>query len=140
LEHASAISLASFSPSKMGVTASGPNQGDFGKELCCEVERRGASTADWQGKEPGTTAAKGTDLVEGRCLGTGEGWSDSRIIEALDTSPSLRSKCGRPTSSRSAQDGDVFGRQTKTRLQLGVIELDEQRPDALLTRIVLGPN
>jgi len=44
------------------------------------------------------------------------------------------------TGDFSAQDGDVFGRQIKTRLQLGVIELDEQRPDALLTRIVLGPN
>src|SRR5213075_856132 len=27
--------------------------------------------------------------VEGRCLGAGKGWSDNRIIEALETSPSM---------------------------------------------------
>src|SRR5262245_59919908 len=35
-------------------------EGDFGKDVCCEVERRGASTtadAVSQGKEPGTTAS-----------------------------------------------------------------------------------
>ena len=39
-----------------------------------------------------------------------------------------------------AQDGDVFQRQTEARLQLGISEINEPHADALLARIVPGPN
>src|SRR6516225_1055739 len=48
-------------------------EGDFGKEVCCEAERRGTRTAwnvDSERKEPGAPGAEGADLVEGRCLGS----------------------------------------------------------------------
>jgi hypothetical protein len=55
-----------------------------------QVARRGARAsrgADASGQEPGTTAEKGADPVEGgRFSEAGEGWSDSAISAALDTS------------------------------------------------------
>jgi hypothetical protein len=40
----------------------------------------------------------------------------------------------------TAQDSDVFQRQAEARLQLAIIEADEQLADALLARVVMGPN
>ena len=51
-------------------------------------ERERARSADPERKEPGTTAAESADIAEGRCE-AGEGWSDSRIIKALETSVSM---------------------------------------------------
>src|SRR6516225_7255294 len=48
-------------------------EGEFGKEVYCEAERRGTRTAfnvDSERKEPGAPGTEGADLVEGRCLGS----------------------------------------------------------------------
>ena len=67
-------------------------EGDFGKEVCRAAERRGtraAGGADTQRQEPGAAAAEGENIVETDVSEAGEGWSDSRIIKALDTSISM---------------------------------------------------
>jgi hypothetical protein len=60
-----------------------------GEEVCRDAQRgraRSAYRADPQGQGPGSPGAEGAHPAESRCLGSGDGWSDSRIAEALDTS------------------------------------------------------
>src|SRR4029079_7926261 len=54
----------------------------------CGGARATSSTCP-QGQRPGQTAAEGAHSPKGRCLGGGAGWSDSKIIAALDTSASM---------------------------------------------------
>ena len=64
-------------------------QGDFGQEICGEVERRGARTAggnDLRGQASGQSLTKARILLKGDVSEAGEGWSDSAISAALDTS------------------------------------------------------
>ena len=68
------------------------DQGDFGKEVCCAVERRGTRTArrvDMRGKNAAQRLLKARILLKADVSDAGEGWSDSRIIKALDTSVSM---------------------------------------------------
>src|SRR5262245_14112065 len=67
-------------------------EGDFGKEVCCEAERRGTRTAGTllrKGKSPARRILKARILLKADVSGAGKGWSDNRIIEALETSPSM---------------------------------------------------
>jgi Homeodomain-like domain len=52
-------------------------EGDFGKEICCEA-----------GKSPAQRLLKARILLKADVSESGEGWSDSRIIKALETSAS----------------------------------------------------
>ena len=52
-------------------------------------EREQLRSADPQRKEPGAAAVEGADLLKADVSEAGEGWSDSRIIQALDTSASM---------------------------------------------------
>ena len=64
-------------------------EGDFGQEVCGEVERRGARTAggnDLRRKHPAQLLTKARILLKADVSEAGEGWSDSAISEALDTS------------------------------------------------------
>jgi len=42
-----------------------------------------------QRQEPGATAGEGADLLKADISRAGEGWSDSRIVKALETSLSM---------------------------------------------------
>src|SRR3979490_2942667 len=67
-------------------------QGDFGKEVCCSAERRGTRTAlsaDTERQKPGQRLLKARILLKADVSEAGAGWSDSRIIKALDTSVSM---------------------------------------------------
>ena len=44
---------------------------------------------DQQGQKPRQAAAESPDPAQGRCSEHGEGWSDGRIVEALDTNMSM---------------------------------------------------
>src|SRR5271165_580650 len=64
-------------------------QGDFGQEICGEAERRGARTAGddvCAGKHPAQSLTKARILLKADVSEAGEGWSDSAISAALDTS------------------------------------------------------
>src|SRR6516225_4002547 len=74
-------------------------EGDFGKEVCCEAERRRTRTAwniDSERKEPGAPGTEGADLVEGRCLGS---W------QRVERQPDHRSS-GNQRRPRSAGESD----------------------------------
>ena len=67
-------------------------QGDFGKEVCCAAERRGTRAtrnADKQGKSAVQRLLKARILLKADISEAGEGWSDNRIIKALETSASM---------------------------------------------------
>jgi hypothetical protein len=62
---------------------------DCGQEIRGEAERRGARSVgsfDPRGQELRTLADEGAHPVEGGQVGDGEGWSDSAISAALETS------------------------------------------------------
>jgi hypothetical protein len=65
-------------------------QGDCsGQEVCGEVERRGARSAggdDRFGQDPARSLTKARILLKADVSEAGEGWSDSAISVALDTS------------------------------------------------------
>ena len=66
--------------------------GHCGKEVCGAAERggtRATASADPQGKKPGEAALKARILLKADVSDAGEGWSDSKIIAALDTSASM---------------------------------------------------
>jgi hypothetical protein len=52
-------------------------------------ERRQLETLVRKGKSPARRLLKARILLKADVSGAGEGWSDSRIIEALDASPSM---------------------------------------------------
>jgi len=63
------------------------------KDSACEVpdgerQRERLETLIRKGKEPGSAGTEGADPVEGCVSEAAKGWSDNRIIEALETSPS----------------------------------------------------
>src|SRR5260221_1938639 len=74
-------------------------EGDFGKEICCAAERRGTRTGGEErerlealvrkGKSPAQRMLKARILLKADVSEAGEGWSDSWIIKALDTSVSM---------------------------------------------------
>jgi transposase len=66
--------------------------GHCGEEVCGAAERggtRATASADPQGKKSGEAALESAHFVEVRCFGRRRGWSDSKIIAALDTSASM---------------------------------------------------
>ena len=67
-------------------------EGDFGKEVCCELsgeERERLETLIRKGKSPARRVLKARILLKADVSEAGKGWSDNRIIEALETSPSM---------------------------------------------------
>ena len=73
-------------------------QGDFGQEICGEAERGGARTAggdDLRGKHPAQSLTKACILLKADVSEAGEGWSDSAISAALDTSINNIGRTGR---------------------------------------------
>ena len=67
-------------------------KGDFGKEVCGAVERGGTRAFEAlirKGKSPAKRLLKARILLKADVSEAGEGWSDSRIIQALDTSASM---------------------------------------------------
>jgi len=52
-------------------------------------ERRAPRSVDPQRQEPGATAGEGAILLKADISRAGEGWSDSRIVKALETSLSM---------------------------------------------------
>src|SRR5438445_3539583 len=92
-------SIASEKPSdslSSPTTGEGGNhgcEGDFGKEVCCEAERRGTrirlETLIRKGKSPARRVLKARILLKADVSEAGKGWSDNRIIDALETSPSM---------------------------------------------------
>ena len=68
-------------------------QGDFGKEVCCagraNEERERLEALIRKGKSPAQRLLKARILLKADVSEAGAGWSDSRIIKALDTSVSM---------------------------------------------------
>jgi hypothetical protein len=67
-------------------------EGDFGKEVCRAAEREERERLEAlvrKGKSPAQRMLKARILLKADVLEAGEGWSDSRIIKALDTSVSM---------------------------------------------------
>ena len=67
-------------------------KGHFGKEVCGAVERgerEHLQALIRKGKSPAKRLLKARILLKADVSETGEGWSDSRIIQALDTSASM---------------------------------------------------
>ena len=67
-------------------------EGDFGKDYVVRLsgeERRQLETLVRKGKSPARRLLKARILLKADVSEAGEGWSDSRIIEALDASPSM---------------------------------------------------
>ena len=65
-------------------------EGELGKEICCAVERKRALGAlIRKGKSPARRLLKARILLKADISEAGEGWSDSRIIKALETSVSM---------------------------------------------------
>jgi Homeodomain-like domain len=52
-------------------------------------EREQLEALIWKGKSPAQRLLKARILLKADVSGAGEGWSDSRIIKALETSPSM---------------------------------------------------
>jgi Homeodomain-like domain len=62
------------------------------EEICCEAEQRGTRTASGshsKRESPASRWLKARVLPKADVSEAGEGWSDSRIIEALETSASM---------------------------------------------------
>ena len=57
--------------------------------VCGAVERGQLEGLIWKGKSPAQRLLKARILLKADVSQAGEGWSDSRIIKALETSPSL---------------------------------------------------
>jgi hypothetical protein len=66
-------------------------EGDFGKALCREAERRGEHLEGLlrKGKSPARRQLKARILLKADVSRAGEGWSDSRIVKALETNLSM---------------------------------------------------
>ena len=67
-------------------------EGDFGKEVCGAAEREEREQLEAlirKGKSPAQRLLKARILLKADVSEAGAGWSDSRIIEALDTSASM---------------------------------------------------
>src|SRR5713101_7917900 len=64
-------------------------QGDFGKEVCCAAERRGTRATPSADKQRQERLLKARILLKADISEAGEGWSDNRIIKALETSASM---------------------------------------------------
>src|SRR5271166_4037569 len=61
-------------------------QGDFGQEICGEAEREQLEAMICAGKHPAQSLTKVRILLKADVSEAGEGWSDSAISAALDTS------------------------------------------------------
>jgi hypothetical protein len=67
-------------------------EGDFGKEICCAAERRGTRATRSlirKGKSAAQRLLKARILLKADVSEAGEGWSDARIIKALETGASM---------------------------------------------------
>jgi len=67
-------------------------KGHCGKEVCGAAERGGTraiASAASERKEPSQAPVEGGILLKADVSDAGEGWSDSRIIKAFDTSESM---------------------------------------------------
>jgi hypothetical protein len=72
-------------------------EGDFSKEVCgakyvvrlSAVEREQLEALIRKGKSPAQRLLKARILLKADVSAAGEGWSDSRMIKALETSPSM---------------------------------------------------
>ena len=76
-------------------------------------ERERLETLIRKGKSPVRRVLKALILLKADVSEAGEGWSDSRIIEALDAGPSSRSRtssCGRSTGTSSRTSSWVRAR------------------------------
>ena len=65
---------------------------------------------------------------------------DRRYLNVRSLNRRRQARWMRISEDGTAQDSNVFLRQTEARTQLGVIDVDEPHSDTLLTRVVLGSN
>src|SRR6476620_2448382 len=73
-------------------------------------ERQQLETLIRKGKSPARRLLKARILLKADVSGAGEGWSDSRIIEALDASPSIAELPGEFQQSDLGADNLLFSR------------------------------